>query len=43
MPLGTDTVAVQTDIEGYLIKRKLVGVDCRGRFLTPEGRKYFGM
>lgn len=41
--LGTDPVAVQTDIEGYLIKRRLVGVDCRGRFLTPEGRKYFGM
>ena len=41
--LGTDTVAVQTDIEGYLVKRKLVGVDCRGRFLTPEGRKYCGM
>ena len=41
--LGTDSVAVQTDIEGYLIKRRLVGVDCRGRFLTPEGRKYCGM
>ena len=41
--LGTDTVAVQTDIEGYLIKRKLIGVDCRGRFLTPEGRKFCEM
>ena len=41
--LGTDTVAVQTDIEGYLIKRGLIGVESRGRFLTPEGRKYCGM
>lgn len=40
--LGTDPVAVQTDIEGYLIKRGLIGVESRGRFLTPEGKKFCG-
>ena len=38
--LGTDTVAVQTDIEGYLIRLGLVAVESAGRILTATGKKY---
>ncbi|MBT3191084.1 MAG: AAA family ATPase [Verrucomicrobia bacterium] len=38
--LGTDTAAVQRDIEGYLIQLGLIGIDARGRFLTPTGETF---
>ena len=38
--LGLDRQLVATEIEGYLIKQGLVGIDCRGRFLTEAGRLF---
>ncbi len=35
--LGLDRQMVATDIEGYLVKRGLVGIEARGRFLTSAG------
>lgn len=36
--LGLDRQLVATEIEGYLIRQGLVGIDGRGRFLTDSGR-----
>ena len=38
--LGTDVRQVQAEIEGYLHQRGWIGLDSRGRFLTPEGRNF---
>ena len=38
--LGTDIRQVQAEIEGYLHHRGWIGIDSRGRFLTPEGKKF---
>ena len=38
--LGTDSRQVQAEIEGYLHQRGWIGIDSRGRFLTPEGLKF---
>ena len=36
--LGLDLPMIVRDIEGYLIRRGLVGIEARGRFLTEIGR-----
>lgn len=38
--LGTDMKQVQAEIEGYLHQRGWIGIDGRGRYLTPEGVKF---
>ena len=38
--LGTDVVAVQADVEGYLTQRGLIGIESGGRFLTPDGATF---
>lgn len=40
LQLGMDVMAVQRDVEAYLIHREWVGIDSRGRFLTPTGRTF---
>lgn len=36
---GLDLATVKAEIEGYLVRRGLVGVDVRGRFLTGAGQE----
>ena len=38
LQIGFDTVAVQREVEPYLLKAGLVGIESRGRFLTPAGK-----
>jgi len=39
MGLGLDQMTVKAEIEGYLVRRGLVGIDGRGRFLTGAGKE----
>jgi Holliday junction DNA helicase RuvB len=40
LQLGMDVMAVQRDIEAFLIQKGWIGIECRGRFLTESGKVF---